>query len=139
MNIYTHIIPKLMTDERVDYLIDLFDSIKNSNKIILSFERNVVISAAGMALFCNFIDSLCESKCEIEITNIDNKNTQHIRIVKLVEDVKSTSHFLAEDKYQFENESSINWFKVSSIAPEFIEKMNRKFYKILDEDKIWTV
>ncbi len=139
MNMHTQIMPKMITDERVDYLVDLFNLVKISRKLILSFGKNEVVSAAGMALLCNFLDSISESKCEIEILNIDNQNSQHVRIANLVKELQATTGFISSDNFQFENESSINWFKVNSIAPEFIEKMNCKFSKVLDEDKLWTV
>ena len=107
---HTQIMPKMITDERVDYLVDLFNLVKISRKLILSFGKNEVVSAAGMALLCNFLDSISESKCEIEILNIDNQNSQHVRIANLVKELQATTGFISSDNFQFENESSINWF-----------------------------
>jgi anti-sigma regulatory factor (Ser/Thr protein kinase) len=139
MNIHTQIMPVSISDERLDYLVELYSLVIHREKIILSFVKNKLISPAGMALLCNLLDAACEARCEIEVRDIDTGNSQHIQFSKLVEELKRSKSFLSSLKLQFENESSLNWFKVSSIAPEFIEKLNYKFSNVLTEDQKWTV
>jgi anti-anti-sigma regulatory factor/anti-sigma regulatory factor (Ser/Thr protein kinase) len=133
-------IPTTISDERLDGMLNILHLIDlGAKKIILDFSRNTTISAAGYAIFCSIIDSANEHSSKIYCININRKEKTHLKIEAITEQSRDRKGFLQIENMNLIQDSSLNWGRVSSIAPEFIELIQQKFNSTLSEDELWII
>lgn len=122
-------LPETISDQRLDLIIEIYNDIRQGRDLILSFSKTKLISPSGTSLLCNLIDSASEFKTNIEFIDLDINAPLQIKLNELSKAAQESQFFLKAEMFQFENDNSINWFKVASIAPELIQKIENKFQK----------
>lgn len=133
-------LPAEISDERLDHILGIIHLIDSGTETItLDFKNNTKISAAGYAIMMTMIDAACEQKTTLVVINTNPHNKFHRKIKELCERISKNFNFHKIEEMNFIQEQSINWGKVSSIAPEIIEKIDKKFSGIINEDSLWNI
>lgn len=140
MNIYrTFEMPKSISDGRMDLILEVMDTIRNGVSIDLSFEKTEEITAAGYAILFVIFEAVCEQKVAIKISHSRDRHKIPQQLLRASELEEPQRGFYDINKLQIERHNLIVYGKSSSIAPEFITKLESKFEKVLGEDRMWDV
>lgn len=129
--------PKILDDGRLDTIIEILENIRLKKNIELSFKNTVAISPAGHAIISTIFDVACEHNIEIKL--LDIKHHINKNIIQYSQNEKPLKGFKEISQLGLDDKNQIIYGKVSSIAPEFIQKLNQKFSNTLSEDDLFDV
>lgn len=133
------LMPKSISDGRVDNFLEIIRSISAGENVELSFEKTKEITPAGHALLFILIDVASEHKVALKITNVSKSLELHDLIIKIGESGEALKGFFEITKLNLQRSSLLVYGKSSSIAPEFIEMLSNKFQNKLGEDRLWEI
>jgi anti-sigma regulatory factor (Ser/Thr protein kinase) len=128
-----------MDDGRLDGYIEIISAIRAGKGVELSFKKTKKITPAGYALLFILLDVACEQKVSFKVVDFKKSHNLHSVIMNASELNKSLNGFYNINQLNTQSSDFIVYGKSSSIAPEFIEKINQKFEKKLSEDLLWDV
>lgn len=138
-NISKFLMPINMNDGRLDGFIEIISAIRAGKGVELSFKKTKKITPAGYALLFILLDVACEQKVIFKVVDFKKAHNLHSIILSASDLNKSLNGFYNINQLNIHTSDFIVYGKSSSIAPEFIEKINEKFKNKLSEDRLWDV
>ena len=131
--------PKNINDGRLDSYIEIIDSIRSGRGIELSFKKTKEITPAGYAILFILLDVACEQKVSFKVSDFKKIFDLHPILLSTSELSGPLTGFYSIEKLNIQNSNFLIYGKSTSIAPEFIERINQKFGNKLSEDRLWDV
>ncbi len=138
-NISKFAMPQTMDDGRLDSYIEIIDSIRSGVGVELSFKKTQEITPAGYAILFVIFDIASEQKVIFKLVDVKKKHNLHPVMLEVSNSNKALGGFYDINKLNIQALDFLVYGKSSSIAPDFIEKLNQKFEKKLHEDRLWDV
>lgn len=131
--------PKNIDDGRLDGILEIISLIKEGNDVELSFEKTQEITAAGHAILFIILDVACEQKIKLKFTNLKAELQIHNKLVEASQLNQPLLGFYRIEDLNIRSLNLLVYGKSASIAPEFVQMIDRTFKGILNEDRLWDV
>jgi|GEM_PF-2300186 anti-anti-sigma regulatory factor len=131
--------PESIDDGRLDSILSLFSSIRSSQsvKYALNFERTQNISAAGIAILMCLSDSLREHQTPAWPHSFQLKNTPTSDFLRSTLSNSGLQNLVPIRDMRFFDKNYLVQGVEDSIAPQFLDEVERNFKDQVSEDDLW--
>jgi hypothetical protein len=124
-------LPAVFSDQRIDTILELFNTVKHEKNIMVDFTRTHAVSPAGYAILTCFYDTIIEQQTIIHVRKLKRK----LRRLPIIEKIVNRKNVLTDpDTLNFESENILVSCNGKTLNPLFTEKLIKKFAYAFNED-----